>query len=80
MDLMILLIASTVFFSIILILLVVMWTAIPNRGERGYGESEFNKEISNIKHQIEHEAGNEAEEELMPYKPPRLDKPDKKRI
>ena len=57
-----------------------MWVAIPPKRDSSYGENEFDEEVSNIRHQVEHEAGDEAEEELMPYKPPRLDKPDRKRI
>ena len=38
------------------------------------------QDLENIKHQIEHEAEIESEEELMPYKPPRLDKPTRRRL
>lgn len=36
-------------------------------------------EIDSIKHQVEREGAQEAEEELMPYKPPRLDSPRQRR-
>jgi len=43
-------------------------------------ESEVSQDLENIKNQIEHEAEIEAEEELMPYKPPRLDRPTRRRL
>lgn len=71
MDVVTLLLISTGLLAFILILLVVLWAVRPSRHENFRDEGELDE----IKHQVEMEGEREAEEELMPYKPPRLDAP-----
>ncbi|MEK6824746.1 MAG: hypothetical protein AABY02_02720 [Nanoarchaeota archaeon] len=68
-------ISMTAALALILIVFVLVWALRPN--SRGRSP---NEEMETIKHEIEHEVEQEAEEELMPYKPPRLDKPTKRRL
>ena len=71
MDLITLFLMGTGILAFLLILLVIMWAMMPSRHENFKDEGELDE----IKHQVEMEGEREAEEELMPYKPPRLDAP-----
>ena len=72
---------NAVFLVAVLILLVILSMFRPAARKSGYqDEWEVEKDLKTIKNQIEHEGEKEAEEELMPYKPPRLDKPERKRL
>jgi Na+-transporting methylmalonyl-CoA/oxaloacetate decarboxylase gamma subunit len=68
--------SMTAALTVILIVLVAVWAAMSDSPRRKSDEEELNT----IKNEIEHEVTQEAEEELMPYKPPRLDKPTRRRL
>lgn len=69
----------TIFLLVVLVLLTLALILIPSR-KRSY-EPREESELDTIKHQIESEGEQEAMEELMPYKPPRLDAPrNRKRL
>jgi predicted membrane protein len=66
----------TAALAIILVVMIFIWALMPGTPRRKSDEEELNT----IKNEIEHEVTQEAEEELMPYKPPRLDKPTRRRL
>jgi Mg2+/Co2+ transporter CorB len=66
----------TAVLALILVVMIFIWALRPQAPRRRSDEEELNT----IKNEIEHEVTQEAEEELMPYKPPRLDKPTKRRL
>lgn len=68
--------SMTAVLAIVLVVLVFIWALAPSAARERSDEEELN----NIKNEIEHEVTQEAEEELMPYKPPRLDKPTRRRL
>lgn len=79
MDLFTLLVITAFVLLGLLVILVVIWVS------RGPAEPFIEspreaRELRKIKHEIEHEAELESEEELAPYKPPRLSRPTKKRL
>ena len=80
MDITTLLVINTFVLLGLLILLVIIAVFAParrnNTAQENYDENDF----SNIKGQVEREGEQEAMEELMPYKPPRLDAPRRKRL
>lgn len=82
MDVGLLLVINCFVLLAFLVILIIVWAVKPSEhGEmREEDEWDVEKDVRTIKNQIENEAKEEAEEELMPYKPPRLDKPSKKRL
>lgn len=67
--------SMTAALAIILIVMVFIWALMPASRRKSDEE-----ELNTIKNEIEQEVTQEAEEELMPYKPPRLDKPTRRRL
>lgn len=81
MELITLLVISTAVFAFFLIVLLVLWAVMPARSRLHDEFVNDENELDQIKHQVELEGEQEAEEELMPYKPPRLDMPrNRKRL
>lgn len=80
MELVTLLFINTGFLLGIFVLIVLLWAFMPSRPTQKESFETDENEIDSIRHQVEREGEQEAEEELMPYKPPRLDKPGRKRI
>ena len=79
MDLTTILMFNTLFLLIVLVILVLFFVMIKPRSENQMQEPR-QKDIDSIKQQVEAEGKQEAEEELMPYKPPRLNAPRRKRL
>lgn len=67
-----LLMVNTAVLAVLLVILVVAWAFMPAPQPI---RTEEESEIDQIKHHVELEGEQEAMEELMPYKPPRLDSP-----
>lgn len=77
MDLTTLMIITTFVLLGLLVLLVLMVALLPERHPRRLRADE--SDLDQIKHQVEEEGAQEAMEELMPYRPPRLDAPRRRR-
>ncbi|MEK6859156.1 MAG: hypothetical protein AABX53_04570 [Nanoarchaeota archaeon] len=81
MELITLLLVNTAVLAFFLIVLFVVWAVMPSRSRLPDEFISDENELDQIKHQVELEGEQEAEEELMPYKPPRLDSPrNRKRL
>lgn len=59
---------------VLLVVLVLLWALMPPRTTEKHS-IRHESELDQIKHQVELEGEQEAMEELMPYKPPRLNAP-----
>ena len=79
LDLSTILMINAFFLLAVLVILVVLAALRPWK-EPNEDEWEVEKDLKTIKNQIENEAKVEAEEELMPNKPPRLKEPRKRRL
>lgn len=73
------LLAITAGILFVLLIVLVLVAALSAPRPQMYHEHDSD-DLQQIKDQIEHEGELEAEEELMPYKPPRLDRPTQKRL
>lgn len=75
MEIIVLMLVMTGVLAFFLVVLVLLWAFVPSRREEHDMYRTDEGELDQIKHQVEMEGEREAEEELMPYRPPRLDSP-----